>query len=426
MISINTVNKVLMTLTIFIFTFIFQVFIDRSNAMYIPIIYYMYIAPVLLLFYLRDFKKEELYIYLFIISLLFQYISNPITFRISTVLYTILFVLTFLLYTKLADKAPFSIKYYKKILLIILYSYSIVLFVQQVSYAVGVKGFNYDPNGILKFNILAQEASFISHIVPIVFYSYIKIRELEWNSSFKWHFIYRDKLVWFLFTYISLTCGSTTNIIGYLVVLMLFIKLSLKVVMPSVIVAAISFGIFFVLFKNVIAFQRITNLIEPVLNFDYVGVFNVDPSASARISPYMIYIQEFDLFNLHTWIGQGIDYSNTVVTSKVVSYESKDQGVGGMINFLIDYGLITFAFYIAMLRKYTFKHFRSSLFFFWLIIYSIGAINIYISWIYPIFIYTNNVIYAKYKKGVVFKSSHNKQYRRRITKHYQFNNTTFF
>lgn len=389
------------------FAFIFKYFIDESTALYLPLVYYMYIIPVLLLFFSPFFKKDELLIYFFIISIFFQLLFNPIKFRLSTVLYTCLFVLTFLFYKKLLDKVTFSILYYKKIISLILYSYAFVLFIQQLSYMAGIDGFNYAPNEDLKFNILAQEASYIAQIIPIAFYSFIKIRELEWKKRFEVNFIFRDKLMWILFAYVLITCGSTSTIIAFLLVIISLIRWDKKKMFPYVISFVVLLPVFFALLSNLKSFQRILDLVPAIVNFDYVSVFNIDPSASARISPYMIYINDFNLFDYNIWFGHGIDYSRTELTSKVVGYDSKDQGVGGMINFMLDYGLLSFLLYLAFLKKFAFKKFKSPAFFLWLTIYSISAINVYIAWIYPIFIYTNNVIYAKYYKRNTFNHNSN-------------------
>lgn len=407
MIDIRVVNKVLLTFTIFIFAFIFQYFIDESTAMYMPLVYYMYTIPILLLFFSPIFKSDEILLYVFIISLFLQYFFNQVSFRLSTVLYTVLFVLTFLLYKKLLDKTPFTLNYYKKILKAILFSYGFVLFIQQLSYLLGVIGFNYYFNGPFKFNVLAQETSYIAQIIPVTFYSFIKIRELEWKRRFEINYVFRDKLMWFLFTYISISCGSTSVIVGFLVILFLVIQWDKKKMIPYVIGFVILLPLLFSLLINLKSFERIVDLVPAIVNFDYQGVYDIDSSASARISPYLIYISDFSLFDLTIWFGNGIDYSRTQLTSRVVGYDSQDQGVGGVISFMLDYGLISFVLYLLMLKKYTFKSFKSPAFLLWLFLYSIAGINIYIAWIYPIFIYTNNVIYAKYRKSHIFNSNSN-------------------
>jgi hypothetical protein len=123
------------------------------------------------------------------------------------------------------------------------------------------------------------------------------------------------------------------------------------------------------------------------MTLDAVNIYRTDGSSAARIGPYIVYAQEFDLLNLNTWLGYGCDYGGLHAYSVMVGHEvEKNLGVGGMINFLYDYGLISFIPFLILIIQNT--GVRSFGFFLFIFIYSTVAFNMYTLWIFVILTYS--------------------------------------
>ncbi len=64
------------------------------------------------------------------------------TFRLSMIMYTAVFVITFIYYRRSVWKGTFSRLYYMKLLRLLIYSFCVVLIIQQICVIMGFPVFN--------------------------------------------------------------------------------------------------------------------------------------------------------------------------------------------------------------------------------------------------------------------------------------------
>ena len=102
----------------------------------------MYLSPIILVLYI-GFYKGEVLLLAFIVSIIaFPLLLHPETMRWSTVLYSIMFALTFMAYRRLLYDSYFTINRYQTLIKFLIYAYFITLLIQQFSVLIGLPIFN--------------------------------------------------------------------------------------------------------------------------------------------------------------------------------------------------------------------------------------------------------------------------------------------
>jgi hypothetical protein len=151
------------------------------------------------------------------------------------------------------------------------------------------------------------------------------------------------------------------------------------------------------LYTNSDVYTRVANLVVPVLSLDIEAIYEVDASAGARIVPFIVIIKEFDLSNINLWVGYGCDYGGLYMMSQLIGHDAEvNIGVGGIINQLLDYGLIFFVPYLLSVTQIT--KFKSYDFLMYMSLFFVTGINVYLTWLFFIVIYT--VKYFTRKKNI--------------------------
>ena len=92
---------------IFLVFSIIIISLNNGRAQYVPMNIYLFLAPFLLLFS-RNINRQDLLPILLIGSIALTMFVHPNEFRLSTVAYSIMFVISYIYFTKLVRSSSFS------------------------------------------------------------------------------------------------------------------------------------------------------------------------------------------------------------------------------------------------------------------------------------------------------------------------------
>lgn len=376
------------------------IYLNNGKAQSIPMHIIMYMAPFLLFAEPNKFKKEDLLPFTLMFFIFLTCIIHPKVFRLSTVLYSIMFIFTYMYFTKLVRYSKFNYLDLLKLSRIVIIGYAIVLLMQHVGVLLNFPILNENPGIIydsFKTNSLSNESSHTGPIVSILFFSFIKMREIQLGIkkiSFK-RLLKNDKWVVYCFYYVIIGSISVTCILSMLIITLYFISKK-NIISGSVLFLIILTG---VIFSNTALGERIRILLPSVLYFDPQALYFIDPSSSARIGPIMTYIIDFKPFDINTWLGYGCDYGTSHVmyfmTGKEVEDSFGDIGVGGIINFIYNYGMVPFLLFLSLVIRIT--KVKSFLFIIYLSLFFVSPFNVHMTWLFVMLAYSIN-FYINQKK----------------------------
>jgi len=142
------------------------------------------------LFHKFKIYRDEIPLWLFLISIILcPLFFHSESMRWSTVLYTGMFVMSFLAYKRILNKSyNFKAKNYNNLLGKLIHAYAIMLIIQQICVATGmpiINASNYDPNYVWKLNSLAAEPSHSARIIVLLMYCFIYSKELIYNQPYR-------------------------------------------------------------------------------------------------------------------------------------------------------------------------------------------------------------------------------------------------
>ncbi|NOQ32164.1 MAG: hypothetical protein GQ570_13700 [Helicobacteraceae bacterium] len=359
----------------------------------------MGISPIIILTSKR-FKRSNVWLLLFMASIvLIPLIHQPTSMRWSTVMYSIMFGLTFIAYVQLLYKKSFTVENYQKLLKYLIYAYSIVLLIQQFCVLTGLPIFNvsnYDIREPLKLNSLSTEPSQSGRIVAFLMYCYITIKELLVKRKYNFRLDLKDdKWVWVSFMWTMITMGSGTAFLFIPIVLLKFIRF--KNLIPLFII----FGVilFFVNIMGITAIDRTFKVSLATLTLNVDTILEVDHSAAMRIVPIMILAKMVDFTTMDGWFGHGIDYVSSILSYLVPGVSEGFSG-GGLLAFLIDYGFISFLLFIIFSFSNSFRKGDYLSIVFWFMLVFLFGINSQIVWLTIILLFTNKYFWKKYKEDL--------------------------
>ena len=329
--------------------------------------------------------------FFFLFTIYFSSCYNFAYFRLSSIIYTTLYVCSSL-YFHCKGHKYLNILDFRNIIRFIIYAYFIVLLIQQVQSILGfsdIINLQSDHSSIFKLNSLAWESSNIPLIFIVLSYCYIKIDEhlYSYRKNFSTFFT-RNKKICLLILYICFTSGSMSSFLTVPILFLYFLEK--KQILNLVFVVLIGFVLVFVIsYFDIFDFSRITNLINVLLEFDEDQLVAVDPSSSARIIPYFEYLFSFESITSHTFFGYGLDSAEIRANRIVYAYtgsgldvDSIKMGITNITSFFYDYGLISAITYLYFLRSMAFKRFKSFEFFIYVTIFSAYSLNHYITWLF--------------------------------------------
>lgn len=388
---------------ILIFSVILYVFVDRLTGLNNLQIYSMYCVPFLLIFVYNKIYKAELLFYILMLVLIISALLNLKYFRLSTTLYSFMFILTYILYLRVLRFRGMNITNYMDLIKIIIYLYAIVLIIQQISVIMNIPVFNLCWSSLsnkMKLNSLSVEPSHSTLILPLLMFSYIKMKEVLNEYDYSWSKdLKKDKLIWLSFFYVMLTCGSMTTFFSLPVFLLYFFRKRFKIINVLIVILIVSLALFIISKFNNLILLRVNNLLSVLFSVNPGKIADQDASSAVRIVPYIEFFKSIDIFNIHTWFGHGIDSSERLYTQVIMGVENSDRRVGAMniTSLFYDYGLIAGSIFIIALKKATTSKFISYEMLFYFLLFSVITINHYVLWLYLILMSTNYYFERKFK-----------------------------
>jgi hypothetical protein len=222
------------------------------------------------------------------------------------------------------------------------------------------------------------------------------MREVIANKKYRFEenieFIKNDKMIWFAYLYMILTMQSSQGFIAmFLIFGYVFLTKRNAIIMMMISVFIII--ILIILSKyEIVAFQRVKNILDAIGSFDVENVKSTDMSAAYRIAPWFYYADIINVLSIDTWFGYGIDYSTQSIGYSFFGkrLENYDRvGTSFFPGFAIDYGLVTLILFIVYLRKVCFTKLLSYDFLLWCVLFATAPINTYLFWLSVILLATN-------------------------------------
>lgn len=374
------------------------IFLGEGNRNLLLIVV-MFIAPIFLLKYLKIDKIDILLLALFLYMIVVPMVYNPESYRISTVLYSVLFGLLFLSYKQLFYNSTFTVEFYSKLLKYIIYAYFITLLIQQFCVLTGLPVFNvsnYDPTEPWKLNSLSPEPSHTARIVALLMFSYIITIEIIKKRTYSFVQEFKiDKYIWLAFLWIMLTTNSGT---AFLFLILIFFKfIQLKNIIFLIFISLVS--IFLLEYLNITAFERTLNFSQAVLTLDIKTMMRVDHSASLRVAPIIVLFDQIDLTSMNTWFGHGIDSTSNILSKYIVGVNEDFSG-GGSLYLIYEYGLFSWILFMIFTFVTIVKIKEPITFAFWFFLVFMYSINSQIVWLCMILMFTNKCFYNQYNKGI--------------------------
>lgn len=366
---------------------------DQRNLLLIGV---MGLSPLIILWYFQ-FDYMDLLLLLFLATILvFPVVLHPETMRWSTVLYSVMFGLTFIAFKQLLKQNYFSILKYLKLLKYLIYAYFITLLIQQLCVLTGLPVFNQSfisPLEPWKLNSLAAEPSHSARIVALLMYSYISIKEVVKRKKYNFKAEYKnDKWVWLAFIWTMVTMVSSTAFLFIPIVLLKFVRI--RNIYPLLVV----FGIIIIIVNKaeITAFDRTFKTAEATLTLNEDAIIEADHSASFRIVPIIVLVKMINVSSLDDWFGHGVDYVSSFMDQHIPGGGDKVGG-GGLLALYIEYGLISFVLFIVFSCMATFKKNDYLSMLFWFLLVFMNGVNFQIVWLGILLLFINNYFKKRIK-----------------------------
>lgn len=265
---------------------------------------------------------------------------HPEYFRLSTLLFSGLLVLTFVsMYNMIHVENIFTIDEFIRLCKFMMYLYFWVLVVQQVFILAGMRIFplinmTYYLDRSFGCYSLSMEPSSFARTMLVFYYSYVKCNEYKRGTgplSFSDLFSKEHRYVTCAFFWMMTTMGSGTAFVCLIVFMLYFIRKNNWYYIIPILVFAYVVILPLLHFEQL---ERATSLTSAMTSMDQKTVEAADGSGASRISPFLNSLN-VDLSDPDVWFGHGIDYgtrNNTFINQTATLFD--------------DYGLI---FYIVVL-----------------------------------------------------------------------------
>lgn len=294
-------------------------------------------------------SKAAILLLLFIAYKFFTaYFINGDSFRSSTFLYSILFVVAYIvLYNGIHVDNVLSLDFFIKFIKIFILVEVTVLVLQQIYQLMGfttlpIINLTYHLNRGFGAYALSLEPSHLARVLCAVYYAYLKCCEYKQDHSVtiqqvfnKEHRIVTIAFLWAMFT---MSSGTAFICLG---VLSLYFMRGVYFIF--------TIPIFFTVYSalsyfEVREFKRARDVTEATMTGESDRVRETDGSAAARIEPLLNTLHDLDINKAETWFGHGIDYNHKVSLKKGKRKQGTIDDYG-----LIGYGLgMTFIYICAI------------------------------------------------------------------------------
>ena len=333
----NPANYTLHNVTLFVIVLMCIQYIPlETRAGVSPIkVIVMATMPLVLLTHLR--LNKALFLGFLYISWLFftAGILHPATFRASTVMYTAMFMTTFIvIYTAVWNYHVFTIDCFIRFIRIFFFVLVGFLLAQQVCLLIGIKYFPLINlcqilNRGIGANSLTFEPSTLGRLLNVLYYVLLKCYEIRDGEKIKITKIFTGDIKWvtILFIWSVLTMGSGTAFVAVAVTSLYFMR-GWHFILAIPIFAGAYYGL--ESFGND-SFSRVQAVSQATLTGNKKLVQETDGSASTRIAPVLNTLH-IDLAHADMWTGKGCDST---------SFDDWAQGRVLMAH-INDYGIISY------------------------------------------------------------------------------------
>lgn len=273
---------------------------------------------------------------LYMINIILSALFHAASFRLSTIGYLGMFVITFFTLYNCIYQGVFSLEYFIRLVRTMIYAYAICLVCQQVLILAGIQFMplvnltNQHFLSINKLPSLSLEPSHTARILGVLYYAYLKCNEYRQGRAVNIKQIFEKEHRWvtLAFLWTMLTMGSGTAFICLGILSLYFMKGAYLLLSIPVFI-----GVYYTLsFFEVQQFKRASTVVEATLTGNTQNVSETDGSAASRITPMLNTIQAMDFNDLETWFGHGVDYN----------LQQKRTGGKELIGEINDYGLIAY------------------------------------------------------------------------------------
>lgn len=299
---------------------------------------------------LTHFYKEHIGLYLFFAFFVISTFLHVGTFRFSSFIYTIFYLLIFHLFISVIRNGTFGIYSYIKVIQGLLMAFFIVLVIQQIMHLFGINPvFNQLGAQGWKLNSLSLEPSLTGSLVNVLFYSFVKMKEFIYKKELTFKMLFKDDF-WTIFPYLYVvfTCGSSFGVLFFIIIFFHFLKLRPKnIILISFFCLLLGSFLYYI---NFVPMMRIFNMISAIFTFDQSVILQTELSGGVRIIPIFQYVYNFSFFDINIWLGHGMTYSSVQFAAFLNS--DQDMVYGWCFpNFAIDHGLICFALMMYFVAK---------------------------------------------------------------------------
>tara|TARA_B100001094_G_C18195160_1_gene810289 strand:+ start:8298 stop:9266 length:969 start_codon:yes stop_codon:yes gene_type:complete len=300
-----------------------------------------------------------------------------------SVLYILAFFVSFFTYVSLLDYAQYSIYDFTKLIKFIIYSYCVVLFLQQVCVLLNIpiiNSINYDANvSVFKLNSLALEPSWTGRVVALLMLCFLmcndKIQGIK--ISLRQSFIDNQKL-WLAFLWVQFTSISVTCILTTLILFSRFLRFK-----EFILSLLFMMGLIFILeYTDTMIWQRILAFSEAVITLDKDNIINADGSGAVRLVSYMNSFSVVSLSSFEDFFGYYDVYNQK--TDTLYIYEA----FGGLLTTWLLYGAGFFLIFCAFSMYIVIDIREPVTFIYWILLVFFYSIGIKIIWLTLIFFYT--------------------------------------
>lgn len=365
-----------------------------AGARNLLLITLMGISPIIFIIYPVFGKIDIIVLLLISTTISFPLLNHPETMRYSTVLYTCMFFLYFMVIYRLLYFSDSSAKSYGILLRILILAYFCVLLIQQFCVLTGLPIFNVSNYNIAepwKLNSLMSEPEHSGRMMGLLMFSYLTIQDCIYSKKLtfieSWN---SDKFVWIAFLWSMLTMVSAGAYLFLFLVILKFLNkrqlIPLACIVTILIIIAVSL--------EIKPFMRTYKLILSLFTFDIKEIYRTDQSGALRFVPSLICLEKIDLSTFDGWFGHGVDYVKGFIY-RFLPGVAKGYVGGGSFQYALEYGFINFIIYCCLSFYACFnKEHKIVTIFFWLFSVLLSGINLQITWATIILLFCNKKIIA--------------------------------
>lgn len=356
-----------------VFTLVFmsvQFLYLEGMTISVPKVIFMATSPFFLLVKSPHVSKAMMFGALFWIVTVAMSVVQFGTPRMSTFYYTALFLLTFTLYYNLVYiNRVFELDDFLRVVKFVIYAYAGCLVLQQAFFLVGIRTMpivNLMNGGyytLFHLNSLAIEPSHAARVLTVYFYAFLKLLEYRDGSipsvSLLWR---KHRWVIIAFLYTMMGIGSGTAFVGLGILTLYFLK-------RQYIAYVVIFGFAFYMLVPFIDYEplnRAMTVFNAAMTGDTEEVTKADHSASVRVNIILDTINNLDLSDPDTWLGNGV--GSTATAEKVV------------VSAIADYGLISYLLKLVLFFSCCFTGIFSLEILMFVLLFSFNVGNIAYGW----------------------------------------------